>query len=632
MSQVITDIPSQARLPRDDRNTVIDLFLRNARDHGQVTAIVDQGRRISWSEYHELASILAIALRDLGVQKGDVVGLHMVNRAEHVIADTGALLAGATPTSFYYTLAPEQLAYVAGDCDAKVAVVEASLLPVWEKILGELDSLEHLIIVDGDPGDNTETRHAWDGVIAGSRPQLADRRGEIDEIVATIEPSDPLTLIYTSGTTGPPKGTIITHEGIRFTTARAAQVLARAVPNLEGHRYDRVVNNGRLELPVGMEQLSYLPLAHVAERFASYYSAMLYAWTVHYVRDLTQLPEMLPKVRPETLVAVPRVWEKLYGGIIAKLEEEPNERKRKLGLKAMEVAREKGLADINKTGLPLKTRLLHGLFEKLVYSKIREAMGFDRCLLAWSGASAISPDLLATFTGMGVVISEVYGMTETSTLITITPPGKPRLGTVGVPIEGMELRIAEDGELLVRGPNITPGYLNKPDKTAEAIDEEGWLHTGDLAEIDSHGYVKIIGRKKELIITSSGKNLSPVNIEESIKSQSPIVGQVLAYGDDKPYITALIVLDPDATPAWCESHGITFTSIEEAAEHPDVYAEVERAVKEGNERLARIEQVKRFRLLATEWTPESEELTPTMKLKRPVVHERYADEIESLYA
>jgi long-chain acyl-CoA synthetase len=266
-----------------------------------------------------------------------------------------------------------------------------------------------------------------------------------------------------------------------------------------------------------------------------------------------------------------------------------------------------------------------------VYTKIRHAMGFDRCLLAWSGASAISPALLATFTGMGVTISEVYGMTETSTLITITPPGKPRMGTVGVPIEGIELRIAEDGELLVRGPNVTPGYLNKPDKTREAIDEHGWLHTGDLAEIDSHGYVRIIGRKKELIITSSGKNLSPNNIEETIKSASPIVGQVLAYGDDRPYITALIVLDPDTTPAWCESHGIRFTSIEQAAEHPDIRAEVERAVKEGNDRLARVEQVKRFKLLTTEWTPETEELTPTMKLKRTVVHDRYADDIESLY-
>jgi long-chain acyl-CoA synthetase len=486
--------------------------------------------------------------------------------------------------------------------------------------------------VDGDPADDTDTRHAWDGLLADARAKLPDRRGELDEVVATIEPGDPLTLIYTSGTTGPPKGTIITHEGIRFTTGRAGQALARAVPNLEGARYDRVVHGGRLRLPVGMDQLSYLPLAHVAERFSSYYNAMLYAWTVHYVRDLTTLAEMLPQVRPETFVAVPRVWEKLYGGIMAKLEEEPNERKRKLGLKAMEVARTKGLADIERTGLDLKTRLLHGLFERLVYSKIREAMGFDRCLLAWSGASAISPDLLATFTGMGVIISEVYGMTETSTLITITPPGKPRLGTVGVPIEGIELRVAEDGELLVRGPNITPGYLNKPEKTAEAIDEEGWLHTGDLAEIDSHGYVKIIGRKKELIITSSGKNLSPNNIEETIKSTSPIVGQVLAYGDDRPYITALIVLDPDTTPAWCESHGITFSSVEQAAEHPQVRAEVERAVEEGNARLARVEQVKRFKLLATEWTPETEELTPTMKLKRTVVHERYADEIDALYA
>jgi long-chain acyl-CoA synthetase len=345
-----------------------------------------------------------------------------------------------------------------------------------------------------------------------------------------------------------------------------------------------------------------------------------------------ELPATLPRVRPFIFPAVPRVWEKFYGAIVAKIEEEPNDRKRRLGRLAIEVATRKGEAVTAHRRADLRTEALHALFERIVYPKLREAMGLDQCLMGFSGAAPISRELLHTFTGFGIPISEVYGMTESSTLITLTPVGRARAGTVGLPIPGVDVRIADDGEVLFRGPNVTPGYLNRPEATAESIDGEGWFHTGDLGAFDDQGYLRIIGRKKELIITAGGKNLSPNNVEETIKATSPLISQVCAIGDQRPYVAALIVLDPEALPAWCRSNGVDFESFAQASQHPRVRAEIQQAIDAGNNRLSRVEQIKRFTILDEEWTPESDELTPTMKLRRRSIHERHADAIERLYA
>jgi long-chain acyl-CoA synthetase len=617
--------------PLDDRGTLIDLFLRNVKQFPGVSAIVDGATRMTWGQYGSAAMAAALGLHDLGIAVGDVVGLQQINRHEHVVADTAALMLRAIPTSFYNTLAPDQLSYVAGDCRARAVIVDADKLDVWLKLRDELDELDHIIV--HDTGEVPAGVVRWSDVVARGQALLDDGGEKIlDQILADRHPSDPATIIYTSGTTGPPKGVVLINEGLRFTAEGGAALIIAGVQRIGGDLFPEWITDGVVHIPPGQPGLSYLPLAHVAERYISHYSAYVLGHEITYVRDLATLPQILPTVRPFVFPAVPRVWEKFYGAIVTKLEAEPNDRKRKLGQLAVEVARTKGQALTEHRRADVKTELLHLLFEKIIYPKIRAAMGLDRCLMGFSGAAPIQADLLYVFTGFGIPISEVYGMTESSTLITMTPIGRPRVGTVGVPLAGTEVKIADDGEILARGVNITPGYLNRPEATAEAIDTDGWLHTGDLGAFDDAGYLKIVGRKKELIITAAGKNLSPNNIEESIKSTSPIIGQVLAYGDQKPYIAALVVLDPDATPAWCKSHGVSATTVAEAAEHPQVLAEIERAMGEGNATLARVEQVKRWTVLASEWTPESGELTPTMKLKRQVIHEQYADHIEELFA
>lgn len=281
--------------------------------------------------------------------------------------------------------------------------------------------------------------------------------------------------------------------------------------------------------------------------------------------------------------------------------------------------------------VPLGMRIQHALFERLIFSKLRDRLGLDQCQYRLCGAAPISSELLLFFAALDLEILEVYGMTESTAVITSNRPGRVKLGTVGEPVEGTEVRIAEDGEVLARGPHITPGYLNRPEATAEAVDDEGWLHTGDLGDLDEDGYLKIIGRKTELIITASGKNLSPNNIEETIKGRSDLIAQVCAVGDDRPFIGALIVLDAELLPGWCESHGIPFESVAQAAERDEVKAEVARAVEAGNQELARVEQIKQYTIVPTERTPETEEMTPTMKLKRNVIHSKYSDVIDSLH-
>ncbi len=628
--------------PTDDRGALIDLFLRNVEHFGHAGALVDGDTRLTWRQYGRAAAAAALALHDLGIREGDVVGLHQVNRHEHVIADTACLLLRAVPTSFYNTLPPEGLSYVAGDSRTRVLICDPEHLDTWLELRDELDEMDHLVVHD-DPGldEVPDGVLRWRDLVARGEELLADTapgafpddaEGTLADARAERGPDDPVTIIYTSGTTGPPKGVVLVNRGLRSNAEASVEMLVigmlrEGVPDEAGAR----VIDGQVHLPPGEPGLSYLPLAHIAERHISHYSSYAMATEVTYVRDLQDLPEILPQVRPFVFPAVPRVWEKFHAAIMGRIEEAEDPRRRKLGLKAMAVAEVKGRAIVEHRRADLKTEALHFIFERLVYGKLREAIGLDRCMMGFSGAAPIAPGLLYIFTGIGIPISEVYGMTESSTLITVTPLGRARAGTVGTPVPGTEVKIAEDGEILFRGPQVTPGYLNKPEATAEAIDDDGWFHTGDLGEFDEAGYLKIIGRKKELIINAAGKNISPNHIEETIKSASSLIGQVLAYGDQQKYIGALVVLDPDATPAWCASHGHQVQSPAEAVELDVVKEEIERAVQAGNEKLARVEQIKKYKLLPDEWTAESGELTPTMKLKRRVIHDLHAEEIESLF-
>ena len=611
--------------------TFLELQDLNAQEFGDLVALEDPDAgplaQVTWAQLKTLSEALALGLRELGVHRGDAVGLHMVNRSEHAVADAAAVRAGATPVSFYYTLTEEQLGYVAADCGTKVAFVDEALLPMWKQLRGKLDLAAVVVVGAVGSMDGCLT---FEQLLARGKELLAQGRTELDEVAASIGPSDPATIIYTSGTTGPPKGAVLTHEGLLFVLRQTLDVTAAHGSELpRAKELGLLDERGEYHYPPGARMVSYLPLAHIAERIFSFYTAQHTGARVRFVRDLTKMAEVLPEVRPLSFLAVPRVWEKFHSAIVTKLQGEHGSRRR-LGLRAVDVARDYGVARLEGRTPGFALRVQHGFFEKSVYSKLREAIGLDQTVLGLTGAAPITKELLGTWLGFGVEISEAFGMTESHAVLAFTPPGQPRAGTVGKPLPGTEVKLAEDGEILVRGDNVFRGYLNRPEETESTL-VDGWLHTGDLGAFTDEGYLQIIGRKKEIIITAAGKNLSPNNIEEAIKTKSPIIGQIVVYADAKPYVTALIVLDPEAFPVWAAKHGVDAADPATAASHPAVQAEIARAVAAGNAELARVEQVKKWTVLGEEWTPDSGELTPTLKLKRAVIHDRYRPQIESMY-
>jgi long-chain acyl-CoA synthetase len=596
--------------------TLLDLVDCNAVEHRELLALVDGERRLSWSEYREHARAIALVLLDLGVSRGDVVGLHMVNRAEHVLADVGAVMAGAIPCSYYNTLAAEQLAGVAIDSAATVVIVDAAQLPLWLTIQEELPRLRHVLVLDLEPDAVPPPGvHRFEQLMALAWAQLGLRGAEIDQASYQMHPSDPLTIVYTSGTTGSPKGTVITHRAALWVME---EVNRQLVEHLGG------------PVPIGWSTVSYLPLAHVAERLFSHYQALARAITVTYVRESASLPQVLPTTRPNLFLGVPRVWERIYGALRERATTSKNPLRRLLVSSAISVAREVGIARLTGETARWWIRLRSPLMERLVYRRLRAALGLDRVVLAVSGAASLPSEVMAFFAGVGITIIEVYGMTETCAMLAASPLDAPRLGSVGRALAGIELKIAPDGEVLARGPNITPGYVNKPEATAEAIDAAGWLHTGDIGVLDNEGYLRITGRKKELINTASGKTMSPGSVELALSSGSNLVGSVYVHGDDKPCLVALVTLDPGWAD-WCAARDIKVHSIADAVANGRVRLEVARSIGAGNAALSRVEQVKNWALLPEEWSSEKGQLTPTLKLKRAVIAERYRDEIEELY-
>jgi long-chain acyl-CoA synthetase len=405
--------------------TLLDVFRRTVEEHRDRPALVAQQpdgsfRTRTWGAYEDEASRVAMALRQLGVSHGDFVALMVANRPEHVIADVGALLAGATPVSVYNTLAPEQVAYVAGNCDAKVAFVEdASFLATWQQVRHELPALEHIVVIDATGVDTSAPGvTSYAALLEAGEAALAGGRGELDNAWRSVTPDDPLTLIYTSGTTGPPKGVVLTHRNLLFQLR---------------------VTQDMLDVQPGQRAVSYLPLAHIAERMATHYLAILYAGTVSYVADLADLLPTLLHTRPQSLMAVPRVWEKLYAALYGGIEAEPDERRRRIALKAIEIGTRAVDLQMRGRKVPLPLRLQHRVVDRVVFSRIRQRIGFDQLRYALSGAAPISAELLVFFRAIGIEILEVYGMTESTAVITANRPGRVRIGTVGEPVPGTEV-------------------------------------------------------------------------------------------------------------------------------------------------------------------------------------------------
>jgi long-chain acyl-CoA synthetase len=595
--------------------TVCDALRRTAADLAGEPALSDRAgdswQTLTWAQTRQQALELAAGFIALGLDPGERVALMLPNRAAHVLADLGAVHAGGVPVTFYATLAAEQVGFVAGDCAARVAVLDgAGQLARWAPVLDALPELRKVIVLDSAACPPGELYMTWDDFAALGRERLAAAPELVTVRVAGITPDDPVTLLYTSGTTGNPKGVLITHRSVLYEVAAGQKV-----GNIVG----------------GVRWVSYLPLAHIAERMFTLYIPVCAGGHVHFCPDAKQLVGVVGQVQPTAFFGVPRVWEKVQAGIQALLAAEQDETRRAAVLAAMDTGRQYvASCQFGQTTPPELAEAFRAANEQ-VLGPIRALLGLGEAVHVSSAAAPLPPDVAAFFAGLGMKILDVYGMTETTGAFTMNTEAGFRLGTVGRPVPGMEVRIAADGEVLTRGPLNSPGYLNQPELTAGLIDPDGWLHTGDIGRLDEDGFLSVVDRKKELIITAGGENVPPAAIENLLVSH-PLVGQALAYGDRRPYVIALLTLDGEVAPAWARARGIDTDSLAALAEHPTVLAAVEEAVAAANLQLARVQQVKRWRLLPVEWTAESEELTPTLKLKRRVVHAKYADDIDTLYA
>ena len=574
-----TTAPRTTRPAGLDATTVAEAFQLTARAHPDRCALrlKDDELSISWTEYADKVRRTAAGLAGLGLERGDAMGIMLTNRPEFHWFDSAALHLGAIPFSIYNTYAPEQIEYQLEDAGARIVVTEKAFA---DRISG----VEHVIVVDD--GGEVES-HAPDGF-------------DFEAAWRAVKPEDILTLIYTSGTTGPPKGVQLTHANLMAGVNGFDQVIA-------------FPDDGRV--------VSWLPMAHIAERACSHYLPMLLGFSTTCCPDPRQVVAYLPEVKPTWFFAVPRIWEKLKAAIEAGVAAEQDAARKQATEWALGVGLKKVRAEQAGEEVPEELAQEHAKADELVLSKIRARLGLDQVESVNVGAAPTPREVIEFFHAIGVPLAELWGMSETTGYGACNPPDKIRIGTVGPPAPSAEIRLAEDGEVLIRGAFVTPGYRNQPEKTREALDDEGWLHTGDVGEFDEEGYLKIVDRKKELIISAAGKNMSPANIEAKVKASSPLIGQAIAIGDGKPYNVALITLDPDVRPGFVEQHG------EDA-----VQAEVQRGVDAANEHLARVEQIRKFKILDEEWQPGGDELTPTMKLKRKPIHEKYAEGIEALYA
>jgi long-subunit acyl-CoA synthetase (AMP-forming) len=557
----------------DEMSTVAEAFQLTAEAHPDRVALRTKGDEfsITWREYAERVEETAGGLAALGLGRGQAMAIMLTNRPEFHWFDAAALHLGATPFSLYNTYTPEQIQYQVNDAGARILITEEA----FAERVRALEGVETVVIVEEDslpePPDGFDFDAAW----------------------KAVEPGDLLTLIYTSGTTGPPKGVEITH--------------ANMVATIQGiHRIIEFPDDGRL--------VSWLPMAHIAERNCTHYLPMFVGFSTTCCPDPRQVVVYLPEVRPTWFFAVPRIWEKLKAAIEAGIEAEQDESKKQATEWALDLGLRKARGEEVDEDELAKA-------DALVLSKIRAMLGLDQVESVNVGAAPTPPEVIEFFHAIGIPLAELWGMSETTGYGAVNPPDAIRIGTVGPPAPGAEIRLADDGEVLIRGAFITTGYRNQPEKTAEAIDADGWLQTGDIGEFDDDGYLRLVDRKKELIINAGGKNMSPANIEAKLKAASPVIGQAIAIGDGKPYNVALLTLDPDVAPAYEQQQG-----------RDALLAEVERGVEAANEQLARVEQIKRFKLLDEEWQPGGEELTPTMKLKRKPINEKYAKEIEELYA
>lgn len=581
--------------------TVTRLLRRNATVHGDRPALTGtDGRTRTWRELGEEVLAVAGGFAELGLRRGDRVLIGMSSRPEHWVVDFAAVELGAIPCTTYATLSPEQIRQVAQHSAATIVVLEgAAELARWSLALADLPGLKGVVVIDpaDATADGTHTRYA-DLVAAGHEASLTEAGQD-----------DPVAMIYTSGTTGDPKGVVLSHRNVLYQCA--LQELVQPTPE-----HPRTV--------------AYLPLAHIAERVLGMYLPVYSAGHVTICAEASQLLPTLNSVRPQGFFGVPRVWEKMAAGIqhlLATMDDDRGAVVAKARAVAAEVYRVRAGGD----ALPDELAAAFEQADNAVLRPMRERLGLADAVRLGSGAAPIPAEVLEFFGSLGMPIMEVWGLSETTGAATSTFADHYRAGTVGSPMPGMEIKLAADGEIEVRGPLVFLGYLQGDGHVEPAVDQDGWLATGDIGTLDDDGFLRITDRKKELIITASGKNIAPSKVESLLRAH-PLIGYAVAVGDRRPYLTAVLVLDEEAAPAWAAAKGLSAVELKDLATEPAVAEEIAGAVEHANAALSRPEQVKAFRVLDRAWGPESGELTPTLKLRRRVIEQRYAEVIEELYA
>jgi long-chain acyl-CoA synthetase len=557
----------------------------------------------NWRTYAGQVRQAGRALATLGVDPGGCVSILGFNRPEWIIADVGAMSIGGAPAGIYTTCSPPEVAYIIRHSESPVVFVEN--LEQWKKVEAELATLPLLrwvVTMQGTPKIDHPKVLSWDDFMAkasGTEDKLFDRR------VEELKPDQLATLIYTSGTTGPPKGVMLSHQNLAWTAGITRELIGVTATD---------------------SALSYLPLSHIAEQMFSIHGPLSHGYPIYFAESIDKVPENLKEVQPTVFFGVPRIWEKFQAGVAGKLKDASGVKK-KLVDWAMSVGRQANALKNRGKEPSGALAFQYRLANKLVFSKLKPAIGLGRARMCVSGAAPIAPEVIDFFMALDVVILEVYGQSEGSGPTSFNVPGKVKIGTVGLPLPGVEVKLGPDGEILVKGPNVFLGYYKEPEATAETLIDGGWLASGDLGEFDADGFLKITGRKKEIIITAGGKNVAPKNIEAALKN-SELVNEAVVIGDRRKYLTALLTLEPEHAAKFAAAQGIP---IDQIHEHPKVLAEIQKIVDGVNEGFARVEGIKKFKVLPRNFTIENGELTPTLKVKRKIVNKNWGNEIEAMY-
>jgi len=590
-------------------------FFERAKSHPELTLFLNKEkgkwREIKWKEAAQVVSELANGLLALGLEVGDRVCILSENRLEWIYADFGIISAGGVTTAIYPSNLADEVEYIVNHSEAKyIFVSNWAQLRKLEDREERMPSLQRVIVFD-------ELDHLPDDALSFAQLRELGRKyaqehpKDLEERINHLTPDHLLTLIYTSGTTGPPKGAMLTHGNIIWTYYAIEDVLEDLID----------VNHTDLEL-------SYLPYAHAYERIGGIYFGIFRGIKIAIAEGIDKLTANILETRPTVLLGAPRVYEKIYSTLLKRIEQGPGLQK-KLFWWAVNVGKEASKYKLAEKKLPLSLRLRFTLAKLSVFNKIKARFG-GRIKFMVSAAAPISPEILEFFNALDILVLEGWGMTETSAPATINRPGKIKLGTVGQPLKGVKIKIAEDGEILVKGGNVFKGYFKDEQTTKESFDEGGWFYTGDIGELDDEGFLKITDRKKDLIITAGGKNIAPQNIENLMKTDM-YISEFICYGDRKKFLVGLVTLEEEAIKEWADRQGIKYQDFAQLSQHPKVYKLIESRIGELNKRLPSYATIKQFKILPHQFTQEAKEITPTMKLKRKVIYEKYKDLFEGMY-